>query len=477
MLAADRRDVEALDADRQLLHAERLRQRAEALDPAGAAVLAAQAVLVEGQLGVALGELAEAAFVAALGRVDVDRGAAALGQRFGDRRGAVAQLGADDDRPRHRGRGRVVLADELLGDLGEVAFALVVEVEGLALGEDAVADLEDLGVGVGTLGGDADQVGGPDRAAGDALALEQRADRFEAVAVERGALEFLGRRGLGHFLFLLLFDLAVAAGEEVDDRVDVAPVLLLGDVADAGRPAALDVVVEAGAAGAAARLGAVAGAGLEQFAEQVEGLAQALGAAERAEVGAVGAVFLAGEVDAGVVLVEADGDVGVGLVVAQADVEARAVALDEALLGEQRLGLVGGDEGVDPLDPAGQARLAAAEVRGDPFFDRARLADVEQLVVLPVEEVDARLVGQLAALLGDPFGAGQGAVAVLVAHKSKGRVPSSPPNDARDRERDEHADRGGAAAGDDDDRGRGGCGWRRLSVWIERGMVGGGKEG
>ncbi len=231
-----------------------------------------------------------------------------------------------------------------------VAFALVLEVEALALGEDAVADLEDLGVGVGALDRDADQVGGPDRAAGDALALEQRADRFQAVAVERRALEFLGLRGLGHLLFLLLFDLAVAAGEEVDDRVDVAAVLLLGDVADAGRPAALYVVVEAGAAGAAARLGALAGAELEQLAEQVEGLAQALGAGEGAEVGAVGAVFLAGEVDARVVLVEADGDVGVGLVVAQADVEARPVALDEALLGQQRLGLVGGDERVDAVD-------------------------------------------------------------------------------------------------------------------------------
>ena len=174
-----------------------------ALDPAGAAVLAAQAVLVERQLGVALGELAQPAFVAALGGVDLDRGAAALAQRLGDHLGAVAQLGADDDRPRHRGRGRVVLADELLGHLGDVAFAFVVEVEALALGEDAVADLEDLGVGVGALDRDADQVRGPDRAAGDALALEQRADRFQPVAVERRPLEFLRLRGLRHFRFLL----------------------------------------------------------------------------------------------------------------------------------------------------------------------------------------------------------------------------------------------------------------------------------
>ena len=169
-------------------------QRGERLDPARAAVLAAQPVLVEGELGVALGQLAQAPFVAALGGAHLDRGAAPLAQRLGEHLGALAQVGADDDRLRHRRRGRVVLADELLGDLGRLALGLVLEVEALALGEDPVADLEDLGVGVGALDRDPDQVGGADRAAGDPLALEQRADRLQAVAVQRGALELLGRR-------------------------------------------------------------------------------------------------------------------------------------------------------------------------------------------------------------------------------------------------------------------------------------------
>ncbi len=185
VLAAEVGDVEALDPHRQLLHPERLRSVGERLDPALAPVLAAQPVLVEGEAGVALGQLAQAALVAALGDPHLDRGAAALAERLGEQLGALAQVGADDDRPRHRRRRRVVLADELLGDLGEVALGLVVEVEALALGEDAVADLEDLGVGVGALGGDADQVGGADRAAGDPLALEQRPDRLQPVAVER----------------------------------------------------------------------------------------------------------------------------------------------------------------------------------------------------------------------------------------------------------------------------------------------------
>ena len=115
-------------------------------------------------------------------------------------------------------------------------------------------------------------------------------------------------------------------------------------------------------------------------------------------------MLLAGEVDARIILVEADADVGVGLVVAQADVEAGPVALDEALLGEQRLRLVRRDEEVDSVDARDEAGLAAGEVGGDALADRACLADVEQLVVAVVEEVDAGGIGQLATLPRQPLG-------------------------------------------------------------------------
>jgi hypothetical protein len=250
--------------------------------------------------------------------------------------------------------------------------------------------------------------------------------------VQGGALELLPLGGGLHLALLLALDLAVAAGEEVDDRVDVAAVLLPADVLDAGRPAALDVVVEAGAAGAAARLLALAGAELEELAEQVERLPDPLGAGEGAEVGAAGAVLLAGEVDPRVVLVEADADVGVGLVVPQADVEARPVALDEALLGQQRLRLVGGDQRFDPVDARGEAGVAAGEVGGDALADRARLADVEQLAVAVVEEIDAGLVGQRFALLGDPLGAAQRLLPArfppAFVQLTKGRLLATRPN-------------------------------------------------
>src|SRR5262249_42856840 len=150
--------------------------------------------------------------------------------------------------------------------------------------------------------------------------------------------------GLLHRSLDRALDRAVAAGQEVDDAVDRAAVVLLGDVADAGRLAALDVVVKAGRAAAPARLGPPAGAEHEDLAKQIERLAHALGVAVGAEVDALATVALAREVDAREVLVERDADVRVGLVVAQPDVEARLVLLDEVLLGEQRLGLSRDDD-------------------------------------------------------------------------------------------------------------------------------------
>ena len=120
------------------------------------------------------------------------------------------------------------------------------------------------------------------------------------------------------------------------------------------------------------------------------------------EVGATGTVALAREVHAWEVLVERDRDERVGLVVAQADVEARPVLLDEALLGQQRLGLAGDDDAFDVLhrrDHLGVARAARhlrlGEVRRDALAHRLGLADVDHAPLAVAEQVHARLVGQL----------------------------------------------------------------------------------
>src|SRR5262249_30293741 len=148
----------------------------------------------------------------------------------------------------------------------------------------------------------------------------------------------------------------------------------------------------------------------KELAEQIEGLADPLRARERPEVGAIGAVSLAGEVDARELLVEADAHVRIGLVVAEPDVEARAEALDEALLREQGSGLVPRDQELDriravdqlrgPAHPRPAATALAGEVRRDTLADRVRLAHVEGLPRSIAEDVDARSVRELLALIG-----------------------------------------------------------------------------
>ena len=123
---------------------------------------APQALLVEGEAGVALGQLQDAALVAPLRRPDLHRLAPALGEGLPQGLGA-GHLALDDDLPGDRHRAPVVLEDEGLGDLLEALLGLVVEVEALAVREHAVADLEDVGVGGRTLDRDRDGVERADR--------------------------------------------------------------------------------------------------------------------------------------------------------------------------------------------------------------------------------------------------------------------------------------------------------------------------
>src|ERR1039458_3340779 len=97
-------------------------------------------------------------------------------------------------------------------------------------------------------------------------------------------------------------DLLVAAGEEGDHAIDRAPVLLLIDVADAGRLTALDVVIETRRPAPAPGLGAFAGAEHEHLAQHLERGADTLGVRIGPEIGSVAAVALAREIDAGEIL-------------------------------------------------------------------------------------------------------------------------------------------------------------------------------
>ena len=87
--------------------------------------------------------------------------------------------------------------------------------------------------------------------------------------------------------------------------------------------------------------------------------------------------------------------IGVGLVIAQEDVVRRSPLLDQGLLEQQRLGLVGGDGGLDLRDLCNQRgslgrQPGLAEIAGEALLEVLRLADIEQLAALVEHPVDTR---------------------------------------------------------------------------------------
>ena len=309
-----------------------------------------------------------------------------------------------------RGSRPVVLDAERLQDRRQVLSGDVLEVEAVPVDHLAPAERKDLDGGAVAVGGDADHVDRADGGLVRRLALGQVAHREEPVPVAGRVLEALLGGGRGHPALQLAQDRPRLAREELDDAVDDPAVVLLRDVAHAGRRAALDVVVEARDARVPAGLRPLARPELEDAVEHVERLAHLLRVRVRAEVPDAAAVPLAGEHHARVVVLHGDRDVRERLVVAQPDVERWPVPLDEILLEVQRLDLGAGDDHLDAADPLAQLRGAGAdvarllEVRAHARAQGLRLADVQHLVTVAVEEVDAGLRGQPPELLPDAVG-------------------------------------------------------------------------
>ncbi len=184
----------------------------------------------------------------------------------------------------------------------------------------------------------------------------------QPVAVAGRVLEPLLGRRLSHLLLEPPADRPVVARQELDHLVDHLAVVLLRDVADARRVAALDVEVEARDAAVPAGLRPLARPVAEDAVQDVERLAHLLRVRERAEVPHAAAMALAREHDARVVVLDRDGDVRERLVVAQTDVERRPVALDEVLLEVQRLDLAAGDDRLDRHGPVRHRANALARV-------------------------------------------------------------------------------------------------------------------
>ena len=296
---------------------------------------------------------------------------------------------------------------ELLGVAREIGA--VAEILAGAQEEHLYADLPALGMG-------GEDVGLVDRGQGDRLVRLDVGQRADAVAQHGGALEFEIGRGLVHALRQRLLDLAVAAAQEAAHLVDDGAVLGLVDAADAGRRAALDLVLQAGP-GAGREHAVRAGAQREGALQRVERAVDRGGRGEGAEilVARVAHAAVLGELRP--FGVAADDDVGERLVVAQQHVEARPEALDQVVLEQQGLGLAVGDRelhgrGADTMRMQAVVEPGRLGVGGDPAAQRARLADIEHLAVGGDHAIDAGLARQgVHELADDPHAVGQRAFA------------------------------------------------------------------
>src|SRR5216117_3990347 len=115
------------------------------------------------------------------------------------------------------------------------------------------------------------------------LPLREMLDREQTVAVPRRLLEPLGLGGLPHAALEVALDRVSVARQKLHDSVDDACVVLRGDVADTGRVAAVDVVVEARNTRMPSRFRALTRAEAKDAVEHVERLTNLLRVRIRSE--------------------------------------------------------------------------------------------------------------------------------------------------------------------------------------------------
>ncbi len=199
--------------------------------------------------------------------------------------------------------------------------------------------------------------------------------------------------GFAHGVAKAVLDRPAAAGEEIARLLDQLGIVVERNLASARRGAALDLVEQA-RPGSMGEETVRAGAQEKRPLQRVQGAENGASAGERAEI-------VAGDIARAAMLDQprggmagADQDIGEALVVAQRDIVAGLELLDEIGLEQQRLGVrFGGDEhhrsGL--RDHARDAAWLALgrHIGGDALLDRARLADIEHLALLPNHAIDA----------------------------------------------------------------------------------------
>ena len=242
---------------------------------------------------------------------------------------------------------------------------------------------------------------------GHLLALHRPLDGPDLVAQDTRAFVLRLVGGGGHLPPERPDHDLLATLQEQLDLLDVRPVVGLRDGLDARTLAALDVVQQARPLERALAVADIdrAGPEREQPPDEVHRLVHRRRRCVRPEVARPVVHELARSLDAREVVGERDLDVRVALVVLEPDVEPRPEPLDEVRLEQQGLGHRIGqgvldvgdavDHFADPVDVTkGTRRRLLLPVRADPAAEALRLADVQHVAALILEQVDARPVGQ-----------------------------------------------------------------------------------
>ncbi len=218
-------------------------------------------------------------------------------------------------------------------------------------------------------------------AAFHALLILHAAQHGNLITQFSGALELQGHGGFFHAGRQLFAERIAAPFEKHHRMAHVLCVLFRADQADARPLATLDLVLQAGPR-AVPVIAVFALANEKGLLQQAQAFANRQRAGIGAEIAALGLLGATVNAQPGEFTVREE-YIGIGLIVAQQDVVRRPPFLDQRLLEQQRLGLVGGDGGFDLHDTRDQCgrlgRLTGlAKVTGKTLLEILRLAHVEQ---------------------------------------------------------------------------------------------------
>ena len=360
----------------------------------------AQPAPTEVLLGVRLRELDHGAALPALGRAHADRLAADRGQ---PRREPLEVAGGrvDDQLPGRRVLGVVEVAQEPVHQLVGREVLHEVGAERLATDHAAPAQHQVHHARLQPVGRDAHRVQVVVVREQHLLGVRGALDVGERVAEPRGRLVLLRLRRGRHARGEIAREERGVPGEEPQDPLDVLVVGRVVHPPHAGRRAPAEIRQQARPAEAVVpgELRVAAGPDGEGRKEQVERVAQRVGAAEGAEVPDTAPAPPAVDGRPRPLLPEVDRQVGVALVVLQPDVVAGLVRLDQGVLEQERVHVAGGHRPVDVgchLDELGRPfgePERVPEVVGEARAQRARLPDVERGPGGVPEDVDTWPVG------------------------------------------------------------------------------------